>query len=369
MTDYLVVEQLQKAFHKTSVLKSIDFSLARGECLVLLGPSGCGKTTLLNIIAGLYTADAGRLYCDGALLDGPVSGKPNKRFVQPMARRRFAMVFQDFSLWPHMSVADNVAFALKLQGLTPTAVRARVMDALEKVQMAGFAQRKPAALSGGQQQRVAIARAIAVQPRVLLLDEPLSALDARLRDDLKAELAQLLKETGLTSVYVTHDQSEAFCLGDKVALMNAGRIEQLDTPQTLYYRPKTRFAAQFIGHANLVPFEQTASGLRLLSADLPVSLAQFCQSTQTEALGLPTTGEIVVRREAVRMVPQGSPVPEFCIGVPAHCVQQRFLGDRLEVIATAGNNTQIRGFTDHQFAPAEPLQMQIACGDLHVLSH
>ncbi|MCD8483644.1 MAG: ABC transporter ATP-binding protein [Verrucomicrobia bacterium] len=285
---YLQIDSVRKRFGATEVLKGVSAQVRKGECLVLLGPSGCGKTTLLNLLAGGLNADAGTLACDGAILDDPVAG-----IHVPMRKRDFAMVFQEFSLWPHMTVAENIAFGLKLRGLNGKESNIRVQKALEQVHMQDFAKRWPGELSGGQQQRVAIARALVVRPRVLLLDEPLSALDARLRESLKEEIATLLREESITAVYVTHDQAEAFAIGHQIALMNAGCIEQIGTPEELYLRPRTRFVASFMGAANVFACSSSDSMLTLQSV-LPV-----CPVT---AVGIPIGTHCMVRREAVTVV-------------------------------------------------------------------
>ncbi|MCC5855052.1 MAG: ABC transporter ATP-binding protein [Idiomarina sp.] len=352
---FLFGEGIHKSFGTTQVLNGIDFSLSRGECLVLLGPSGCGKTTLLNIIAGLAQADTGVLSCDDQLLDAPEQGV----FV-PMEQRQFAMVFQDFSLWPHMTVAENVSFGLKLNKphkLDSATIYSRTRDALAKVQMSHFAERKPSELSGGQQQRVAIARAIAVQPRVLLLDEPLSALDARLRDDLKRELRSLLKEFNLTAVYVTHDQSEAFSLGDRVALMNKGRIEQIAKPEILYRKPSSKFTANFIGHANLLPFTFQQNELRV--CDLVIDT--------TTNVALPASGELVVRRELVAISrPQQSVTNKYAV-IYGECIEQLFIGEQHEVVIRVGSH-HIRGYWQGDAQPLPlPGERMIASFDLNAL--
>lgn len=327
--EFLQCKGLQKSFGTTPILKGIDFSLKRGECLVLLGPSGCGKTTLLNAIAGLVELDAGEIICDGQLIDSPA-----KRTRVAMEQRRFSMVFQDFSLWPHMTVAENVAFGLKLQNRGKTEVLARTRDALAKVQMSAYADRRPAELSGGQQQRVAIARAIATQPRILLLDEPLSALDAKLREDLKRELKSLLVSTELTAVYVTHDQSEAFSLGDRVALMNGGLIEQIDTPQNLYLKPNSTFTATFIGHANLLPFHKGNDGIQIL--DTTVKYNPIFDT-------FPTHGTLVARRESIFIEPISTPSHQEALTFFGQCQSMQFLGEQTEVWINV-NGTSLRGY-------------------------
>ncbi len=333
MSVFLECHQLHKQFDGNPVLDGIDFSLDRGECLVLLGPSGCGKSTLLNIIAGLLAADQGELRCDGEVLDAPAQG-----FHRPMRDRRFSMVFQDFSLWPHMTVAENVAFGLRVRGAHRSRIREQVEQALARVRMSDFLDRKPEQLSGGQQQRVAIARALAVQPRLLLLDEPLSALDARLREDLKTELGALLQDSGVTSVYVTHDQSEAMTLGDRIALMKGGRIEQIGPPEQVYREPSSCFVAEFLGSSNLLPYQRQAhevavqGGLRL--------------SLNGQAERLPAQGNCMLRREAVCISQSACCPGDDVIELSAICRQMHFLGDRHEAFAELENGHTLRGIAD-----------------------
>lgn len=230
-----------KAFDGATVLEGIDLTVAPRQMLALLGPSGCGKTTLLRVLAGLEAPDAGTVEVDGRLLAGPGT------FVPP-EKRRVSLVFQDWALFPHLSVGDNVAY-----GLARSPERAqRVAAALEMVGLGGLGDRMPATLSGGQQQRVALARAVAPEPAILLLDEPFSNLDTSLRAQVRAEVHELLVSLGVTTVVVTHDQDEAFVLGDQVAVMSEGRIVQQDTPAGLYANPASPWVATFVGDANLV---------------------------------------------------------------------------------------------------------------------
>ena len=221
----------------TRALKTLDLEIADAETLVLLGPSGCGKTTLLRIIAGLEVPDAdGRVYFGGEDVT-PL----------PIEKRNVGMVFQSYALFPNMSVAENVGYGLRIRG---ELTQAKVDELLALVQLEGFGSRRVDQLSGGQRQRVALARALAVRPRALLLDEPLTALDAKLREQLRTDIDQLLRSLAITAVYVTHDQSEAMALGDRIAVMEAGQIVQIGTPKEIYYRPRTAFVADFIGTMN-----------------------------------------------------------------------------------------------------------------------
>lgn len=231
---------LTKRFGDVTAVDDISLDIADGEFLTLLGPSGCGKTTTLRMIAGLEQPDEGRIVVDGQ----------DVTFV-PANRRRFGMVFQNYALFPHMTIFENVAFGLRARRETQDDIARKVEEALELVRLPGYAQRKPSQLSGGQQQRVALARALAARPKILLLDEPLSNLDAQLRDETRAEIQRLQKDSGITTVYVTHDQSEALALSDRVAVMNNGRFEQIGTPADIYRRPATAFVARFIGQVNV----------------------------------------------------------------------------------------------------------------------
>ena len=247
----LEIDAIRRSFGATSVLRDISFTLAPGTIGCLLGPSGCGKTTLLRIIAGFESADDGRVLADGQPLTAPGVHRPPHE-------RRIGMVFQDHALFPHLDVLGNVAFGLHDR---PKAERrARALELIEAVGLSGFAARRPHELSGGQQQRVALARALAPGPQLLLLDEPLSSLDAELRRQLGAELRQILKRYGTTALLVTHDQQEAFAIADEVGVMRDGLIEQWATPYDLYHRPATRFVAEFVGSGTFVVGSCRADG-------------------------------------------------------------------------------------------------------------
>jgi putative spermidine/putrescine transport system ATP-binding protein len=228
-------------YGSTPVLHGVNLDVARGEFLSLLGPSGCGKTTTLNIVAGFLEPTEGTVSLRGRVVNDV-----------PAFRRNAGMVFQGYALFPHMSVFDNVAFGLKIRRLGRAEIARRVHDALALVQLADYADRSIRQLSGGQQQRVAIARALAIDPLVLLMDEPLSNLDAQLRRQMRVELRRLQRQVGITTIFVTHDQEEALTLSDRLAVMNGGRIEQIGTPVDLYRRPETPFVAQFLGHPNFL---------------------------------------------------------------------------------------------------------------------
>jgi iron(III) transport system ATP-binding protein len=242
MTTSITIDQLVKRFGATEAVRGVSLKVENGQLFFLLGPSGCGKTTLLRMIAGLTEPSEGAVRFG----DRDVTRiAPNKRNV--------GMVFQSYALWPHMTVRQNVAFGLKVRKVSATDRNARVDKALEAVRMQGYAERKPAQLSGGQQQRVALARALVIEPDVLLLDEPLSNLDASLRLEMRQEIRRLCTETGITTVYVTHDQVEALSMADTVAVLRDGAVEQVGPPRELYDRPQSRFVAGFLGETNFLP--------------------------------------------------------------------------------------------------------------------
>ncbi len=262
MTDsdaLLDVRGAEKSFGAQRVLGGVDFAVKRGEFVSLLGPSGCGKTTLLRIIAGLMNADRGSVRLDGQDITSVATHQ-----------RGVGVVFQSYALFPHLSVADNVAFGLKAQKLPKDQSDATVARFLDLVHMRPMADRPVRGLSGGQQQRVAVARALAVAPKLMLLDEPFSALDRKLRETMQIELRQLLREVGITTVLVTHDQEEALVMSDRVAVMNRGAIEQFDTPAEIYLRPRTAFALGFVGHSTRVQ-GQAAQGINgVMAIDTPL---------------------------------------------------------------------------------------------------
>ena len=241
-------------------LSDIDLTIAGGSFFTLLGPSGCGKTTLLRLLAGFDTPTTGRVLLDS---DDVTHVPPNRRPVNT--------VFQSYALFPHLSVAQNVGFGLKMLGAPRVRIAARVGEMLELVQMGDFAGRQVAQLSGGQQQRVALARALAPEPRVLLLDEPLSALDLKLRKEMQVELKRLQRETGITFVFVTHDQDEALTMSDRIAVMSAGRVQQVGTPREIYAHPANRFVAGFIGDSNFLPAEVRGGAAHVLGRTIALA--------------------------------------------------------------------------------------------------
>ena len=242
----LHAQSIHKQFDGNTVLDDVSLHIEEGEIVCLLGESGSGKTTLLRTIAGLEQSDSGEVLLDGDSLRG-----------KPVHKRPFGLMFQDFALFPHMTVAENVAFGLKMQGIPTEEKTTRVAEMLKLVGLDGFGERSVNELSGGERQRVALARSLAPRPRLLMLDEPLGALDAALRDRLVTELRQIIKQVGLTAIYVTHDQHEAFAIADRIAVMHNGQLAQIATPQQLYQAPATRYVAAFLGFQNMVPVTAT----------------------------------------------------------------------------------------------------------------
>jgi spermidine/putrescine transport system ATP-binding protein len=240
-TPMLRICHVAKSFGKNAVLRNVSLEIAEGEFLTILGESGSGKTTLLRIIAGFESASSGEVWMGAERLD-----------QQPPYRRRVNTVFQSYALFPHLTVEQNVGYGLRVAKRPDTEITQRVADALEKVKMTAHAQKKPSKISGGQQQRVALARALVNRPKLLLLDEPLSALDANLRRQMQVELKSLQREVGIAFVFVTHDQEEAMVMSDRIALLRSGELEQVATPREIYSRPATAYVAQFIGHTNLL---------------------------------------------------------------------------------------------------------------------
>ena len=249
-------ESVKKNYGQTEVVKGLNFTIEKGERLILLGPSGCGKSTTLRMIAGLEDISSGELIMDGKVVNNIPSGK-----------RNVAMVFQNYALYPHMTVKQNITYALRMKKVPKKEIESRLEDALTMLQLKGLEDRLPKDLSGGQRQRVALARALVIEPKLLLLDEPLSNLDAKLRIQMRVEIKRIQKALGITTVFVTHDQEECFSISDRVAVMNKGVIEQYDTPENIYAKPKTEFVARFIGFENFIPMKQK-EGHTFLSEDL-----------------------------------------------------------------------------------------------------
>jgi iron(III) transport system ATP-binding protein len=272
------VDHLVKNFGAEQVVRGVSLAVKPGEFVTLLGPSGCGKTTTLRCIAGLERPDGGEIR-----IGGDTVAAPERDIHLEPEQRNIGMVFQSYAVWPHMTVFDNVAYGLRVRRAAAGVIKERTMRALELVGLPHLADRYATKLSGGQRQRVALARAIVYEPRVVLFDEPLSNLDAKLREQMRVELVRLQKEVGITSIYVTHDQSEALVMSDRVVVMDKGVIQQMDDPQTIYARPANTFVANFIGVANLIP--GVLLGRSAGFCDMEISLGEGRAPLRVKALG------------------------------------------------------------------------------------
>jgi len=333
MAPLLSIRGVAKQFGQTPVLRDVSLEIAAGEFLTVLGESGSGKTTLLRLLAGFEQSDAGEIWMDGERLD---QAPPNKRGVNT--------VFQHYALFPHLSVFENVAYGLRARKTPREEIAPRVQKALAQVKMNEFAARRPTQLSGGQQQRVALARALVNRPKLLLLDEPLSALDARLRREMQVELKSLQREVGIAFLFVTHDQDEAMALSDRIALLRAGELEQVDTPRGIYNRPRTAYAANFIGLTNLLR-GRVENGVA------------HCGSLEWPCSGPPGEAVFSLRPECIRL---GGPYP-------AIVRRQTFGGatDLLEIGSSDGllltvrthSQGEIAGTQSFHFPPEEAVRL------------
>ncbi len=352
MSSLLSIRNVAKRFQNRAVLRGISLDVASGEFLTILGESGSGKTTMLRLIAGFEKPDSGEIWMSDGRLDS-----------LPPHRRHVNTVFQSYALFPHLSVFENIAYGLRVHGVTRAEIPARVEQALAMVKMADFARSAPSRLSGGQQQRVALARALVNRPQVLLLDEPLSALDANLRRQMQTELKSLQREVGITFIFVTHDQDEAMALSDRVALLRAGNLEQVASPREIYARPATSYSAQFIGQTNLLRAQisagvATTSGISWRVAD-PIS-ADAAQATFS------------LRPESIRHIGQFAPGVRLADGGPvrfrASIKTQTFGGatDLLEVTLADDRILRVRvpscgilqGDAEFEFVPADAVAVR-----------
>ena len=331
----LSLQHIKKDFGEGEVLSDISLDVHRGEFVTLLGASGCGKTTTLRIISGLETADEGRVLLGGRdMTDLP----PEKRPVNT--------VFQSYALFPHMTVEKNVAYGLRLRGMDKRAIDKRVREMLELVQMSDHARRMPSQLSGGQRQRIAIARALALEPELLLLDEPLGALDLQLRRQMQVELKRLQKQLGITFIYITHDQEEAVNMSDRIAVMRAGRFEQIGTPEEIYDAPMTRYVAQFIGRSTILTGTVTA-----VNGDTAVIEDENGRYPADASRARLTPGEaceLCVRTERMRV--SRTPVPGFAL--PCTVKEARYAGGSVLTYVTMAGGAEAVATGEERMADA-----------------
>lgn len=345
---FLELSGLRKTYQQHAVVENFNLSVQRGEFISFLGPSGCGKTTTLRMVAGFETPTAGTIHIDGQDVG-----------ALPPNQRRIGMVFQSYALFPNLTIADNVAFGLKVAGRPRAEIDARVAEMLEMIKLPHVAGRYPYQLSGGQQQRVALARAVAVRPRVLLLDEPLSALDAKIRVSLREEIRALQQELGITTIYVTHDQEEALSMSDRIVVMSEGRIEQVGAPFEIYNRPASRFVASFVGNLSLLEGRSTSGGRILLGEEAVAIDGEQGVEGETVTLAL--------RPEALSL-----DASEWrSNGISGTVEQVAFLGSVVRLrVSTAGGSALVDTFNDPTRPPpgqGQPVRIFFAPRDGQVI--
>ena len=336
------IDQVSKHYGSVQALDSVSLAIADREFFTLLGPSGCGKTTLLRVLAGFESVSSGRVALFGKELS-----------ALPPFKRPVNTVFQQYSLFPHMSVRENVLFGLQMKGVDSAAAGRRADQMLELVQLSDFATRKPSQLSGGQQQRVALARALAPEPQVLLLDEPLSALDLKLRQSMRSELKQIQQDSGITFVFVTHDQEEALTMSDRIAVMSQGQLQQVGDAEEIYQRPANRFVADFIGDTNFLEATVLAVDQQHARVSLDGGIEMQCFAGQGTNAG--EKGSICIRPESVALVRRSeAPVSNENIQVLAGRVAEKvFLGTDTQYTLESANGDQLKARVQNTGSPAE----------------
>jgi spermidine/putrescine transport system ATP-binding protein len=346
----LEILNIDKEVDGQTILDKINLTVNEGEFFSLLGPSGCGKTTLLRLLAGLDTPTSGEIRLEGKRVD-----------QLPAQKRPLNMVFQKYALFPHLTVLDNVAFGLRLKKVPSAEIRKRSLDALEMVSLRNFAHRRPETLSGGQAQRVAVARAIVNEPKILLLDEPLSALDQKMREHMQTELRALQRRLGLTFIYVTHDQEEAMILSDRIGVMNLGQLEQVATPKALYDDPKTFFVASFVGQMTKLSGKVIREDAREVHLGLENGASIKARKTDDFSAGETAVG--FVRPERIQVFGENEAVPAGYNVLPGHVSQTVFRGDQTETeidCAVTGKISSMMMSADHTWKVGDKVKIAFA---------
>jgi len=342
----IVLDTVDKFFGRNHVIKNLSLTIDDGEFVTLLGPSGCGKTTTLRMIAGFESPTSGEIFID----DEPIFSKKRKINVPP-EDRNIGMVFQNYAVWPHMTVFDNIAYPLKIRKMSKDEIRRRVEKIVEIVRLKGLEKRFPYQLSGGQQQRVAFARALVYSPKILLLDEPLSNLDAKLREEMRFEIKDIQRRLGITVVYVTHDQSEAMVMSDRIVVLKDGMIQQIGTPMEIYEFPENKFVADFIGVSNFLEGEVVQKMVEKVKVKL-LDIEGFPVITAHHRMkNLEREVTVAVRPEDVEITPEGD--------IKAKIVKRTFLGNSVSYIVFAGKEIRIEAPKNCIFEEGENVKLRI----------
>ena len=352
----LVLRNVSRTFGDFTAVDNFNLTLGEGELVSLLGPSGCGKTTTLRMIAGFMAPTSGTIEVDGQVVSSPES-------TLPPEKRQMSMIFQSYAIWPNMTVAENVGFGLKIRKLKDDEIRKRVDEILGVVQLGSLRDRYPAELSGGQQQRVALARSIVVKPAVLLLDEPLSNLDANLREEMRFEIRRLHDEFRIAMVYVTHDQAEAMVTSDRIAVMNRGRVEQVDAPYALYGRPQTRFVAGFIGRTNFLDGKLSGENVQFDGFSAPKSVLQVEGSLPQDVL-------VSLRPQGVHLHKRDPGEMAGSLRVQGSVQRRAYLGEYWDYHVSmpgAAQPLRVTARAQDVFEVNEPVWMEIETAQLTVI--
>ncbi|WP_101067748.1 ABC transporter ATP-binding protein [Roseovarius salinarum] len=352
----VTLNNIVKRFGDFTAVHRSSLEIAEGAFVTLLGPSGCGKTTNLRMIAGLLDPTEGEILIGGRRVNDV-----------PIHKRNLGLVFQNYALFPHKTVAENVAFGLKYRDVPASEIPGRVQDALDLVQLPDVGERYPKALSGGQQQRIALARAIVIEPDVLLLDEPLSALDANLREDMRVELKRIQERIGVTTIFVTHDQSEALAMSDQIVVMSDGRVEQVGEPEEVYNTPASEFVANFLGASNILDAECSGRTGGKLSLDAPIFGDLSIPAEKAPNLGGAGRAKLVIRAE--KLVLSATPAPEGTVSVPATVETVDYQGQAVRYFVRAGE-TQLQAINmidEHPFAAGAQVHLHLRPQDCAAL--